>query len=61
MTEYVYHFVAQKMPTDPGFATELSLGMSDKYGKKGCELVSITTIPDSNPPGLLLAFQEKIT
>lgn len=57
---YAYYFVVQEMPTDPASATKLSLGMSNKYGIDGCELISVTAIPNSDPPELLLAFQQEV-
>jgi hypothetical protein len=55
---YVYHFVIAKMPTNENETAQLSLGMSDRYGIDGCELISVTPMPNSTPPSVLLAFQQ---
>lgn len=60
MPEYAYHFVIVEIPRNETNTTQLSLGMSNKYGADGCELISTTPIPNSNPPSMLLAFQQSV-
>lgn len=61
MPTYEYHFVIVEIPRDEIGTSKLSRGMSDKYGVDACDLISITPIPNSNPPSLLLAFQQEVT
>ncbi len=58
--EYEYHFAIVETPKNEVDTTKLSRKMSEKYGEEGCELISITPIPNSNPPSLLFAFQQTV-
>jgi len=60
MPEYAYHFTIVEIPKNETNTTQLSLEMSNRYGVDGCELISIIPIPNSNPPSMLLAFQQNV-
>ena len=60
MSKFVYNFVViDEMPTNLQSTTELSVAMSNKYGSDGWELVSVTPISSTNPPGMLISFQKE--
>jgi hypothetical protein len=62
MDKYNYKFVViNEMPINNNSADNLSIQMSRDFGREGWELVSVTTIPLSSPPGMLLTFQKKIS
>lgn len=61
MCQWISKFVViNTMPTNTTSADSLSIQVTNDYGNQGLELVSVTPIPNTNPPGMLLAFKKKI-
>ena len=59
MNKYNYKFVViNQMPTSRVLADNLSIQMTLDYGGDGWELIAVTAIPDTHPPGMLLTFQK---
>lgn len=59
MNKYNFKFeIVKKIPTNTEMAEDLSAQMTNDYGINGWELVGITSIPASSPPGMLLTFQK---
>jgi hypothetical protein len=59
MDTYNYKFVViNEMPTSTTPADNLSILMTRDFGRNGWELVGVTTIPSTDPPGMLLTFQK---
>ncbi len=62
MDKFNFKFVVvNQMPTTTSSADNLSIQMSRDYGRDGWELVSVTPIPGTSPPGILLTFQIKFS
>ncbi|MGZ8190757.1 MAG: hypothetical protein ACXWTS_05950 [Methylococcaceae bacterium] len=62
MNKYNYKFVViNQMPTSTTSADNLSIQMTLDFGKEGWELISVTAIPNSSPPGMLLTFQKTVS
>lgn len=59
MSQYACKFVViNAMPTDTTSADSLSIQVTKDYGNNGLELISVTPIPNTDPPGMLLTFQK---
>lgn len=59
MSQYACKFVViNTMPTTTTSADSLSIQVDRDYGNNGWELISVTPIPNTSPPGMLLTFQK---
>jgi hypothetical protein len=59
MDKYNYKFVViNEMPASASSADNLSILMTRDFGRNGWELVGVTAIPGTQPPGMLLTFQK---
>ena len=59
MDKYNFKFVVvNEIPTNTIEANNLSIQMTRDYGRDGWQLVSVVSIPETMPPGMLLTFQK---
>ena len=58
MSTYAYLFKIKEFPTSADLANRLSDEMIEDYGIEGFQLIAVTPIPNSDPPGILLSFQK---
>ena len=59
MDKYNFKFVViNEITTSTTPADNLSILMTRDYGRNGWELVGVTAIPETAPPGMLLTFQK---
>ncbi len=59
MSQFNFKFVVvNEIPLKNDAADNLSIKMTRDFGRDGWELVSVTAIPGTNPPGMLLTLQK---
>jgi hypothetical protein len=62
MSTYNFKFVVvDEIPTSMVTASNLSQIITERHGLSGWELVGVTAIPLTTPPGMLLTFQKPIS